>query len=259
MDLVGHLPDSLILLAGAVATAAMAVGIALASRAIFFAAGSDKLASHTKLAEIVHSSLLAFAVFVLALVLSDARANMSKADDAVLREASTLERLDLELELVGTEEARAMRRQVRDYAAAIVDFDWPALGRPRPELSPEAGQVLRRLFVSARSLALAKPDMAGALGALLDRLHEFRHDRLAGANRAVPPIFWWLIAAFLLGTMLLNGRHPLDLASLSLITLHMAAIGLVIAFILVMDEPFRGEASIAPHPIARVLAAGSLQ
>jgi hypothetical protein len=252
MDLVGHLPDGLILMVGAATTAALAVILALLSRAVFFATGGDTLAAHTKLAEIVHSSLLAFAVFVLALVLSDARANMSKADDAVLREAATLERLDWELGLIGSQEAGAVRKHVRDYAKAVVEFDWPSLGQSRPALSQQAGEALTRLFVGVRSIASLRPDMAGTLGSLLDRLHEFRHDRLAGATRAVPAIFWWLIAAFLLGAMMLNGRHPLDFASVSLITLHMAAIGLVIAFILVMDEPFRGEASIAPHPIASV-------
>ena len=53
--------------------------------------------------------------------------------------------------------------------------------------------------------------------------------------------------------MVLNGRHAIDPASLSLITLHMAAIGLVIAFIVVMDEPFRGESSIHPTPILHAL------
>lgn len=259
MDLVGHLPDSLILLIGAATTAVVAIALAGLSRVAFFASGGDKLASHAKLAEIVHSSLLAFAVFVLALVLSDARVNMSKADDAVLREAATLERLDWELELIGGEQATAIRKELRDYATAVVELDWPELGKRTPALSREAGEALTGLFSSIRALAATRPDMAGTLAGLMDRLHEFRHDRLAGATRAVPQIFWWLIAAFLLGAMFLNGRHPLDLASVSLITLHMAAIGLVIAFILIMDEPFRGEASIAPHPIARVFEGNSLQ
>jgi hypothetical protein len=258
MDLVGHYPDGLILLIGAATTAVIAIVLAAVSRALFFATGSDRLGAHAKLAEIVHSSLLAFAVFVLALVLSDARSNMSKADDAVLREAATLERLDWELELIGGDAAAAARKQLREYATAIVDLDWPELGKPRPGLSRQAGQELTDLVVSVRAVAASRPEMAGTLSAMLDRLHEFRHDRLAGATKAVPSIFWWLIAAFLVGAMFLNGRHALDLASVSLITLHMAAIGLVIAFILIMDEPFRGEASIPPHPIARLFEASSL-
>ncbi len=49
--------------------------------------------------------------------------------------------------------------------------------------------------------------------------------------------------------MVLNGRHPLDWESISLITLHMAAIGLVIALIVVMDEPSRGKSSASSVPI----------
>lgn len=255
MDIVGHWPDGGILVAGAVTTSVLAIAIAFLSRHVFFPADSEALAVHGKLAEIVHSSLLAFAVFVLALVLSDARANMSKADDAVMREASALERLDWELEQIGTLDATDVRKQLRTYASSVVKFDWPELGKATPALSKEATRALATLVVSVRALAATKPDMAQALTALTDKLHDFRQERLAGATRAVPPIFWWLIGAFLIGAMVLNGRHKLDLASVSLIALHMSAIGLVIAFILIMDEPFRGDATVLPHPIANMFSA----
>ena len=90
-------------------------------------------------------------------------------------------------------------------------------------------------------MAASRPDVARTLGDMLDKLDDLRQSRLESATRTVPAIFWWLVSTFLLGAMLLNGRHPIDTASISLITIHMAAIGLVIGFILVMDEPFRGD------------------
>lgn len=252
-DLVGHLPDRLIFLCGAATTAAVSIVLAVAARRALFAPRSDKLADHAKLAEIVHSSLLAFAVFVLALVLSDVRANMGKADDTVLREASIMTRLDRELGLIDGEAALVERKRLRDYAAGIVRLEWPELGKAQPALSAEVSKTMTALIGGVRAVAASRPDVARTLGDLLDKLDDLRQSRLESATRTVPAIFWWLVGAFLLGAMLLNGRHPIDAASISLITIHMAAIGLVIAFILVMDEPFRGELSIAADPIIQAL------
>ena len=123
MDLVGHLPDRVILLLGAATTAAVSVVLAVAARKALFS--GDKLADHAKLAEIVHSSLLAFAVFILALVLSDVRANMGKADDTVLREASIMTRLDRELGLIDGAASMTERERLREYAAGIVKLESP--------------------------------------------------------------------------------------------------------------------------------------
>ncbi len=241
LDLVGHLPDGVILLIGAATTAGVSVVLAVAARKALFAPGSHKLADHAKLAEIVHSSLLAFAVFVLALVLSDVRANMGKAADTVLREASVLTRLDKELGLVDGEPASVERKRLREYAAGIVKLEWPELGKAQPALSPEVSKTMTALIGGVRAVAASRPDVGRTLGDLVDKLDDLRQSRLESATRTVPAIFWWLVGTFLFGAMLLNGRHQIDTASISLITIHMAAIGLVMAFILVMDEPFRGE------------------
>jgi hypothetical protein len=253
MNVVGHWPDGLILLAGASTTAATSVAVALLARRTLFLPAQERISEHAKLADIVHSSLLAFAVFVLALVLTDVRANMGKADDTVLREASTLSRLDRELELIGGPAATAERERLRDYVSEIVTREWPSLGKAEPTLSSDVTTTMTALIGGIRAIVSANPETAGTLAALLDKLDDLRQTRLESATRTVPAIFWWLIGVFLLGAMVLNGRHPIDPASLSLITLHMAAIGLVIAFIVVMDEPFRGESSIHPTPILHAL------
>ena len=52
-------------------------------------------------------------------------------------------------------------------------------------------------------------------------------------------MFWWVMAVFIVGAMIMNGRHKLDAFGMTLIAFHMGAIGLVVALILVMDSPFR--------------------
>jgi hypothetical protein len=251
MTAVGHLPDVLILLAGAVTLALIAMMVAALSRRLLFANGSGENDRHAKLAEIVHGSLLAFTVFVLALVLNDVRGNLGRADDATLREAATMTRLDLELKFAKVPESAAARQALRSYASAVVVYDWPSLGTYNPSLSAQSENALLDLIEAVDRVTLVAPRSASALKSHLDKLQDLRQGRLETATKSVARVLWWTIAAFLLGAMIMNGRHPVDLASLGLISLHIGAIGLVIALILVMDEPFRGQTSILPDPITK--------
>jgi hypothetical protein len=258
MDTLGLLPDAIILVFGAAILALIALAVAAAAHRALFMPGRQILETHGKLAELVHGSLLAFTVFVLAIVLNDVRANLGRADDANLREAATIAQLDRELELAGGADSVAARNALRDYVNVITSVEWPELGASTPVLSPQAEPLLTTLNRETRIIAKGAPDSAIPLRTLVDRLVDFRQGRLESATKSVPRVFWWAVAVFLFGAMVLNGRHPFDRASAMLITLHMGALGLVIAMILVMDEPFRGQTSISPAPISLALKASSM-
>jgi hypothetical protein len=252
-DRVGHLSDPVILFSGAAVTGLIALALAIIARRIAFASGEAGSDTNAKLAELVHGSLLAFTVFTLALVLADVRGNLGKTLDQTLREASVLSRLDDELRLAGGPEAQSARTDLAAYVDAVAQHDWPALGRTAPSLSPEGDAALERLRASGRAAARANPDSASILNGFLAQAEDYRFGRLESATKSVTNVFWWIIFAFLVGAMAMNGRHPINGKSGALIFLHMAGIGLVLALILVMDQPFRGETSVPPDPIAQAL------
>ncbi len=251
MARVGGEHDATLLFLGAGMTGLIALIVAVAARRTLFAPGRTKLEEHAKLYELVHGSLLAFTVFTLALVLTDVRSNLGRTVNSTLREASFITRLDAELEAVGGPQATAARIDLRDYVEAVAGPDWRALSRPGPRLSEQADTALRSLRASVRAVARSSPETASA--SLLNQLEDLRLGRLESATKSVPDVFWWIIFAFLIGAMVMNGRHSIDAASGTLVGQHMAAIGLVLALILVMDQPFRGETSVSPRPIARAL------
>lgn len=253
LDQVGHRADSVILLSGALLTGIVALVIGWSSRRLVFSANENRLESHVKLAELVHGSLLAFTVFTLALVLADVRGNLGKTLDSTLREASIITRLDAELQVAGGAEAAKARTDLRSYADAVTAHDWPALGQPVPHLSTEADGALKTLRASARAAAKENPDSASTINGFLSQLEDYRFGRLESATKSVTNVFWWIIFAFLIGAMVMNGRYRFDLTSSTLVFLHMAGIGLVLALIVVMDQPFRGETSVSPGAISRAL------
>lgn len=249
--LIASSSDAVILAGGVVCTAALALALALISRRLLFSPHDEAFESHSKLADVVHGSLLAFSVFVLALVLTDVRSNLGKADDAELREGSVIARLVRDLQTLGTEDARAANERVKDYVRSAASAEWKMLAQHNPSLSEETDRALASLVAQVNTVAADNPPAATALRAYLDKLEDLRQSRLEFATKSVPPVFWWVLAVFIAGAMVMNGRYKLDAFGMTLITFHMGAIGLVVALILVMDAPFRGETSVSPASLVR--------
>lgn len=249
--LIANSSDAVILLAGAVATAVLALVVAVISRRLLFSRNDEALEGHGKLAELVHGSLLAFSVFVLALVLTEVRSNLGKADDMELREASLIARLMRDLDTLEGENATAASERVKDYVRSAVSAEWKALAQHEPSLAEETTRAMASLVKQVHTVAVGNPAATATLQGYVERLEELRQTRLESATKAVPPVFWWVIGVFIVGAMIMNGRHDLDAFSMTLIAFHMGAIGLVVAMILVMDSPFRGETSVSPAALLR--------
>lgn len=243
--------DPLILASGTIGAALVALVVAFVSRAFLFRRSDTGIEAHSKLAEVVHNSLLAFAVFVLALVLSEVRSNLGKADDAALREASTVTRLARELRNIGGPEAAAAGAALKAYVQSAITSEWATLGQAEPALSDETEKAMEDLIGKVHAVTLASPVASANLRRLTDSLEELRQGRLETATRSVPHVFWWVVIVFIGGAMVMNGRHKLDLFTGAMITLHMGAIGMVVALILVMDSPYRGQTSVSPNAMAK--------
>jgi hypothetical protein len=249
--------DTAILVGGVISTAALALVLAVISRRLLFSPRDEALENHSKLADLVHGSLLAFSVFVLALVLTEVRSNLGKADDAELREASVIARLNRDLKTLGTADATAATERVKDYVRSVVSAEWKTLAQHQPSLAEDTDRAMAALAADVNKVASDNPALANTVRGYLDKLEDLRQTRLESATKAVPPVFWWVMAVFITGAMIMYGRHKLDAVGMTLIAFHMGAIGLVVALILVMDAPFRGQTSVSPAALFRAAGLSS--
>lgn len=250
IHLVAHLSDFTILLTGAVSTAALALLLAWGGHYVLQGMGGN-IEPRNALADVVHGSLLAFIVFVLAQIFASVHDNEGAAADGVLREAATVSRLSRELQTVDPGDQSGARAKLSAYVATVVKEDWPLLGSDSPRLAPAADQALDELVNRLQHLIASAPAHAVSLQTTAHDLDALRQNRLENATRTVPAVFWWVIAVFLIGAMLMNGRFKPTLGTNLVNAFHMGAIGMVIALIFILDEPYRGETAVSPAPLAK--------
>jgi len=253
VDQMTLMPTALLLVCMAIGTALLAVVIATLARIWLFDRLTDPSEVRGTVADVVHGSLLAFIVFVLAHVLTDVRANLGHADDQALHEASVVRRLDRELKAVGDTDAQSARVLLRGYVTSAVTDEWKTLSTADPDLSPTTEDALTAFVGATRRVIAKHEDSASSIRMLLDRLEEARQGRFENATKTVPAVFWWVISLFMLAAMAMNGRYPGSWKGNFIIAMHMGAIGMVVALIINLDEPFRGVSGISPAPLAKSL------
>jgi hypothetical protein len=211
----------------------------------------------TSIADKVHSSLIGFAVLVMAFAIGEARGNLTKATDAVSQEAFQIKTLDRQLVSFGKEVTLAARKGLVDYANSVVTDEWPLLSDLNPTEASRTRLLLATLSLEIRSLQptnknqeLLKP----ALESSLDALEKSHSGLIDKASNQVPGLFWAMIVALVAIGMVFNIRYKPTKLNYILTAAHMAALGVAIAFLAMLDAPFRGETSVSPDLITQVIS-----
>jgi hypothetical protein len=143
----------------------------------------------------------------------------------------------------------AVRRNLLEYAEAMVADEWPAMRHGGS--SKHAENVLTRTF---EDVAEFRPADAGAGNAqsaslqYLGALHDARHHRLDDNNSGVSPFEWTIL---LIGAVVVVGIcYLVGLSDLRTQLVMTGAVAAMIAatFVLIfeLDYPFRGDLSVAP-------------
>jgi hypothetical protein len=197
----------------------------------------------------------AFYGIMLGLVAVGAWETFNAANDSVDREASAMAALYHDvMQLPAPTDGRG-QVLLREYATRVIADEWP---QQRQGISPQAGErPLRALGVEIGMTPTSTPNASLLLSEALgqyNKLLEARRARLQTIGEGLPPSLW---AVIILGalinvsmTWLLSIKNPrLDLTVNILMAL---TLGSVLAFIIAMDNPYRGELSVTADSIEDV-------
>jgi hypothetical protein len=256
VDVLGNaLPDLAILAVAALAFALFGRVVAWLSNRFWFHRWLEHGAFEDKLADTAHTSLLGLSAFVLALMITNGLSSLARTDSSVRQEAVSIYRLSHELDALGPQGAPA-KAALDAYARDVSGDEWRRLAKAPSTLSPLAQADLDTLWTRLRALqkGLDPSDAArGDLTNYAERIETLRQTRLADSTSDIPGIFWIILVTFVAATSFLAGREAPKRFGMQVNMIHMAAIGLAVGLVVILDNPFRGQTSIDPEIIRTAL------
>ena len=198
--------------------------------------------------------IVTFTAITLSFSLVQAQTALVAADAAASREAGALNQLDRVLLRYQTPGADAIRPLLRTYVAAVLTNDWPALqkGTGSAEGRTSLGALNRAVQTLDGGMAV-KPQLYAEMLKQLDGINDSRQERNDLSGVSLPLVLWEAIGA-LVGILLLLSSQIRTEGRLIAIGGHAVAVAVLMALVFIVDRPYRGEGSVSPAPIERVLA-----
>jgi hypothetical protein len=200
------------------------------------------------------STLITVTGIVLAFSLVQAQGNLRQAEELVAKEASTLNTLDRLLLRYG-DQAAALRPLLWTYTTSVIEDEWPALrdGQRSPDTGLKLAPLSRAVFQLDPQPG-RQVTIYGEMIKSIDEIVDEREQRVSTANLQLHSEFW--LVTFLLGLILVALSTVIEAVAYH--TLSIAAQGLALALLAALvfcsDGPFKGNISVSPAPIIKVLA-----
>lgn len=226
--------------------AAAAVMAALGCAALAPLARIPQTKEHIDIAMRTTGAVMAALTLILAFCAVQARSQASDAQRLVSTEVAAIATM-ARIADRGGPAGHALRQDLAAYARSIAEDEFPAMtteGR-----HPATQALLERLEAGFYQLAATAPEvMANDMLQEFDDMDGAREKRLDGARIGLPLEFWMLILV-LSGLLALTGAlYPPRLHTVAMLAVQAAGVGALIAFVFLMDQPFRSSIGVSASP-----------
>ena len=201
-----------------------------------------------------YKAIMGMTGVVLAFALVEANNNLHAIEGIVAKEAAAIAATDRALLRSGNPELVALRPALAAYGSSVIKDEWPILAEEdRSEETDSAYNTLSRQARAANPADARQQSMFAELLKDLDDMADLREQRLAETDSDLPT-FFWVTAGGLLGVAFVLGLlADATLAVTVTLGATAAAVALVLAFVIIVDQPFEGETSVTPKEIAKAL------
>jgi ABC-type multidrug transport system fused ATPase/permease subunit len=183
--------------------------------------------------------------------------NFAQIESQVQMEANLVGNLYRDTVAFPEPAASRLRHFLFVYAEIVVQDEWPALAAGRADEAP--GWQLMDKFQTELLQFQANDESVGVLRAdaikTLNELYNARRGRFQAATSELPPILWWNLIAGAVILMMFTylfgvPRLWMHLATVSLLG---ALIGLIMALVVLLNNPFRGQNHVSIAPFHRLV------
>jgi hypothetical protein len=196
-----------------------------------------------------------FMVFVVAFSLVQVQSQFRTTEAIALKEASFVHSLDRSLFHFGTPASLAARADLQAFVTSVIEDEWPLLATNQRSAKTDA---LFKKFEADVRLLEAETNRQRATEAemlrSLDGMEDMRELRIAAVELGLPPLYWWVVTG-LFGIVLVLAFFTSATIDKTLANCGMiCAIGMMLTLVLVYEDPFAGDLTVAPSALRRVLA-----
>ena len=251
LDLLHTLPDIVIL------PLVVAVIVAIAMLAPLFGRRVLRIPLSADRDDVVfdaYKAIMAMVGVVLAFSLVQVNGNLRSAETLIGREASAFAAVDRILLRFGSQPALDARPLLAAYGQNRVNEEWPGLARA--ERNPSTDERYTTMSQAARALEPSpgrQQAMYAELLKNLDDLAETRELVLQDAQTELPLFFWIVTYGFLILAFALALLAEPTLGRTVGLGATAAGVALLLAFVIIVDQPYKGETSVSAAPIQKTL------
>jgi hypothetical protein len=198
--------------------------------------------------------VVSLTALVLAFSLLQAEANFREVKEVVAREADTFDLAARQQQHADFHDATELHNRFVEYGQAIATEEWPLLvhGHRATRVNGVYAALLRSAMALEPESARQQNARADLLRSL-DLLGDLRDRRIAAATVRLPTSFWIAIAAMALICTLLAAAASTTVAHRLATLLPAAALGVLIALVIIIDAPFKGQTAVRPDELQQVL------
>jgi hypothetical protein len=190
--------------------------------------------------------------FTLVLVMGTA----DSIDNDLVTEGNRIESLDRLLFIEGSKQSEIVRQDLNRYTKSIVEDEWPLLLKGSG--SSVTNDYLLKLLNNIRAL---KPDdlksavLFNSITTRADEVALSRESRIMAAKNTLPPLFWNISFALLLGVLIIAAMRLSKTTPLRAVAVSVQIIMLCLIYTIVMiiDQPYRGETRASPEVIIKTV------
>jgi hypothetical protein len=189
---------------------------------------------------------------LLGMVAVGAWESYGEADEAARNEASHLASLYADVARLPEASAYPLKSELKYYTMIVIDQEWP---QQRRGIAPIDGDAIlakfgRALYATPVSNTNEEIALEEAVSAYNDVIQARRHRVQSVISTSLPGSLWWVLGITTLAVISLSMLFRIDSAKLDFTLNLLLSIltGSIIAFIIAMDNPYRGEISVSPEP-----------
>ncbi|MBU8538212.1 bestrophin-like domain [Falsiroseomonas tokyonensis] len=203
--------------------------------------------AHIDMAMRTTAAVVSALTLTLAFCAIQARTQLAEAQRVVSVEVSAIGGMARLADRIGPPGA-ALHAGLLAYLRSIAEQEFPTMadhGR-HPETQRLAEAVEHAAYAAAA--AGLSDVMAQDLLQQADDLDTAREERLRHAADGLPSAFWMLIRLLMLLLLATGALYPPKGHVLAMLGIQAAGVAALIAFVFLMDQPFRGTLSVSPAP-----------